>query len=220
MEENEDLNKEPEEELADEDAVFESSRKIEKEKKEKYFQVRDIVFLAICAAAALLFSAVMPLVSHVPIYGIIQIVVSLQTSFFLALGLYKVRKIPALLFMALFSAIVQVFMAPVMFFMSLISGAIIELIALIVPGHWKNNVMRYLGSTLFVPLQMPGLWIYYSFISKSLPDSYVGNQWWFILLMVMAVIALNAIGTLLGNLVGRELDKAGVLNGTRRKKKE
>lgn len=207
------------EEAKNEDEIFSSSRKVDTQKKEKYFQVRDIVFLAICAASALLFSAIMPLVSNVPIYGIIQVVVSVQTSFFFSIGLYKVRKAPALLFMALCSAIVQVFMAPVMFFMSLISGAILELAALIVPKHWKNNIMRYLGSILFIPLQMPALWIYYSYISQSLPDSYLGNQWYFILLMVLAVIALNVLGTFLGNLVGRELDKAGVLDGSRRKKK-
>ncbi|MDO5330063.1 MAG: hypothetical protein Q4F15_01350 [Bacillota bacterium] len=215
--ENEEKNNEVE---TQQEQGWEDARSVDKGTKEKYFQVRDIVFLAICAAAALLFSAVMPLVAHTPIYGIIQIVVSLQTSFFFALGLYKVRKSPALLFMALCSAIIQVFMAPVMFFMSLISGAILELVALIIPGHWKNNVVRWLGSILFIPLQMPALYIYYAFISQSLPDSYLGNQWWFILLMVLAVIALNVLGTVLGNLVGRELDKAGVLDGSKSKKRK
>lgn len=214
-EENEQINEENE----NLDETFENSRTVDKGKREKYFQVRDIVFLALCAAAALLFSAVMPLVSHVPVYGLIQIVVSLQTSFFFSLGLYKVRKAPAILFMALCSAIVQVFMAPVMFFMSVISGAIIELFLVCLPKHYNNTVGRYLASILFIPLQMPMLWIYYSWISQSLPESYIGNQWWFILLMVLAVVALNVIGTVLGNLLGKELDKAGILDGSRKKKK-
>lgn len=212
-------NKQISEENKSLDETFENTRTIDKTKKEKYFQVRDIVFLALCAAAALLFCAVMPLVSQVPVYGLIQIVVSLQTSFFFSLGLYKVRKTPAILFMALCSAIVQVFMAPVMFFMSVISGAIIELLLICIPKHYNNNIGRYLASILFIPLQMPMLWIYYSLISQSLPDSYVGNQWWFILLMVLAVIALNVLGTVLGNILGKELDKAGILDGSRKKKK-
>ena len=42
------------------------------QKRKKSFAVQEIVFVAICAAAGLLTSAVMPLVAHVPIYGIIQ----------------------------------------------------------------------------------------------------------------------------------------------------
>ena len=177
------------------------------------FTVRDIVFLAICAAAGLLLSSVMPLVAHVPVYGLIQIVVSVQTSFFLSIGLYKVRKHGALIFMSVCYAVIQIFMAPVMFFMSIISAVIIELIFLIWKEGFRNNVIRNLATVLFIPLQMPLLWFYYSLINKNLPDSYVGNSWYFILLMVIAVIVLNVIGTLLGNLIGRELKKAGVLEG-------
>ena len=181
--------------------------------------VRDIVFLAICSAAGLLFSAVMPLVAHVPVYGLIQIVVSVQTSLFLSIGLYKVRKHGALLFMSVCYAIIQLFMAPVMFFMSVISALIIEGIFLIPREGFRNDVIRFLATVLFVPVQMPFLWIYYSLINKELPESYVGNSPMFIILMVLAVIALNCIGTLLGNLIGRELKKAGVLEGGKSKKK-
>ena len=183
------------------------------------FTVRDIVFLAICAAAGLLFSAIMPLVAHVPVYGIIQVVVSLQTSLFLSIGLYKVRKHGALLFMAVCYAIIQLFMAPVMFFMSVISAFIIELLVLISKQGFRVNVIRYLATVLFIPLQMPMLWIYYSFISRDLPDSYVGNSPWFIFLMIIAVIAINVLGTVLGNLIGRELKKAGVMEGGKNARK-
>lgn len=217
--ENEEKIAEQEEPTLNDEEAFSQTREGNVVQKEKYVQVREVVFLAICAAAGLLTSSVMPLVSQVPVYGLIQIVVSLQTSFFLSLGLFKVRKSPALLFMAICYAIIQIFMAPVMFFMSLISAALLEVVALIVPSHWKNNIMRILGSVLFIPLQMPMLWFYYS-VMAELPESYVGNQWWFILLMVLAVVALNALGTFLGNLVGRELDKAGVLDGSRKSHKK
>lgn len=181
--------------------------------------IRDFVFLAICSAASLLFSSVMPLVAHVPVYGIIQIVVSVQTSVFLSLGLFKVRKHGALLFMAVCSGIIQVFMSPVMFFMSFIAALILELFVLIFKNGYHHNLVRYIASTFFIPMQMPGLWIYYSFISKNgLPESYLNNEWWFILLMILAVIALNILGTILGNVIGKELQKAGVLDGKRKNK--
>lgn len=195
------------------------NKPVEHKRFEK-FSVRDIVFLAICAAAALLFSAIMPLVAHVPVYGLIQVVVSLQTSLFLSLGLYKVRKHGALLFMAICCSIVQVFMAPVMFFMSLISAFILEAVFLLFKEGYRHNLIRYLASILFIPLQMPGLWIYYSFISSTgLPDSYLNQSWWFVLLMVLAVIAINIVGTILGNIIGKELQKAGVLDGNPKRKK-
>ena len=207
--------------MNNDDEIFNQS--IEKKETGEYkrfekFSVRDFVFLSICAAAALLFSAVMPIVAHTPIYGLIQIVVSIQTSLFLSLGLYKVRKHGALLYMALVSAIVQVFMAPVMFFMSLISAFVIEAIFLIFKSGFHNNLIRYLASILFIPLQMPGLWIYYSFISGNLPESYLNNAWWFIFLMILAVLALNVLGTIVGNVIGKELEKTGVLDLKRKKK--
>ena len=201
------------------DEIFNTvvENKIEENKRFQKFTVRDICFLAICAAAGLLFSAVMPLVAHVPVYGIIQIVVSVQTSLFLSLGLFKVRKHGSLLIIALLYSILQVFMAPVMFFMSLISALIIEGVFLIFKNGYHITIVRYLATILFIPLQMPMLWIYYSAISHELPDSYVGNSWWFILLMVLAVIALNVLGTVLGNVIGKELEKAGVLDGKKKK---
>lgn len=205
--------------MTDNEIFKETEEKEEKKiKRFEKFSIRDFVFLAICSAAALLFSSVMPLVAHVPVYGVIQMVVSIQTALFLSLGLFKVRKHGALLFMAICSGIIQVFMAPVMFFMSVIAAFVIELFVLIFKGGYHHNFVRYIASTLFIPIQMPGLWIYYSYISKSgLPEAYLNNEWWFIALMILAVIALSIIGTIVGNVIGKELQKAGVLDGRRKK---
>lgn len=195
--------------------IFNNVKKEEITRFEK-ITVRDFVFLAICAASSLLFSAVMPLVANVPVYGLIQIVVGFQTSLFFALGLFKVRKRGSILFMAVCSGIVQVFMAPVMFFMSISSALIIELIFLIFKKGYHYNVIRILATTLYIPFQMPLLWIYYE-IMNNLPSSYVGNTWWFILLMVLAVVLICFLGTLSGSLIGKELQKAGVLDVSRKK---
>ena len=202
---------------ASDDKLFEAAADSSETIEKKGFTVQEIVFVAICAAAGLLASSVMPLVANVPIYGIIQIAVSVQTALFISLALYKVRKRGTVLFFAICYAVIQLFMSPVMFFMSVIAAAVVELIAAAVKNGYKNNAMRYLASVLFIPIQMPFLWIYYKALTKELPESYIGNDPAFIILMIAAVVALNILGTVLGNLIGRELEKAGVLKEKKKK---
>lgn len=95
--------------------IFDEEVKKEDNKIFKPFTAKDIVFLAIISAITLVTSAVMPLVAHVPVFGIIQIVLGLQFSIFPAIGLMKVRKVGAMLFISVFSGIVLVFMNPIMF---------------------------------------------------------------------------------------------------------
>ena len=202
--------------VSSDDELFETARGNIPAERKKGFSVQEIVFVAICAAAGLLTSAVMPLVAHVPVYGIIQVVVSVQTSLFLSLALYKVRKRGTVLFFAICYAIIQLFMAPVMFFMSIISAIVIELIALAVKAGLRSNGMRYLSSALFIPVQMPILWVYYKAMTKELPEAYAGSSIGMVIGMIAVVIALNVLGTVLGNLIGRELEKAGALKGKKK----
>ncbi|MCC8357132.1 MAG: hypothetical protein LJU34_04685 [Oscillospiraceae bacterium] len=55
------------------------------------YQIKDIVFLAIMSAVVLVTSSFMPLLLHIPVFGIIQIGLGLQFSMFPAIGLAKVR---------------------------------------------------------------------------------------------------------------------------------
>lgn len=208
-------------ELTEEEVFKDLDNNIEEENVKRFekYTIRDFVFLAISACAALLFSAVMPLVAHTPIYGLIQVVVGLQTSLFLSIGLFKVRKRGALLFMALCSGIVQVFMAPVMFFVSILSALLIELVFLIFKEGYHNNIIRYLATILYIPLQMPILYFYY-LATTSFPEAYVDQKPYIILLMILAVIILCTIGTVLGNKIGYELERAGVLDSKKGKKKD
>ena len=65
------------------------------------YKIKDIVFLAIMAACMLVTGAIMPLVGQIPVFGIIQVCLGLQFSIFPVIGMMKVRKPGALLFMSL-----------------------------------------------------------------------------------------------------------------------
>ena len=83
--------------------IFEETEEKDNKKIFKRFEAKDIVYLAIISSIMLVTSSVMPIVAHVPIFGIIQIVLGLQFSLFPAMGISKIRKPGSLIFMALFS---------------------------------------------------------------------------------------------------------------------
>ena len=80
------------------------------------FTVKDIVFLAVISAVAICTSAVMPLVAHIYIFGLAQTVTALQNSLFPSIALFKIRKRGTVFFFTLLMGIIQLFMAPLMFF--------------------------------------------------------------------------------------------------------
>ena len=95
------------------------------------FSVKDVVFLAIISAVTICSAAVMPIVAHIYIFGLAQLVTAFQYSFFPAIAIMKVRKIGTVLFIMLLSSLLELFMAPVMFFSSILTGFIIEFIVFI-----------------------------------------------------------------------------------------
>ena len=56
------------------------------EKTFRKYKIKDIVFLAIMSACMLVTGAIMPLVTQVPLYGIIQLCLGLQFSIFPVIG--------------------------------------------------------------------------------------------------------------------------------------
>lgn len=191
---------------------------VEEKKRWKWlphYTIKDIVYLAIMAACMLLTGAIMPLVTQVPVFGIIQVCLGLQFSIFPALGLMKVRKPGALLFMALCSGIVLVFMFPPMFVCLLICALISEVLVLAVFRGYKNDFACWLSAMLYMPMSLPFLYVWYAYIYTWTGDegeavsAFIGADWWVALLMSLAVVTICSIGALLGIIINRELTKAG-----------
>ena len=178
------------------------------------FQIKDVVFLAIMSAVALATCAVMPLVISLQplIFGISQLVTALQIGVFFAIGLYKVRKPGSLLIMALMMGLIQLMMSPPMFLSSVLNGVLIELIVLLFRGYEKDGAV-FVAAMLHTPLSLPFNYLYnrlvkgadspLAAVADRAPLTAVG--------MTLAVVAVSALGALIGIKIARELKKSGVL---------
>ncbi len=185
---------------------------MDKEKIFQRFTVKDIVFMAIISAVATCTAAVMAIVSQTYIYGLAQLVTALQFSLFPAIALMKVRKPGCILFFALFTGIVELFMAPVMFFSSVITGIVLEALILLVFRGYKKDRAVFFASWLFVPFTLPLNLLYYVCFSRDLYDLFFSSGIRIAsLLCVVASILVSALGSFLGIRISRELQRAGVM---------
>ncbi len=191
-----------------------------KHKKNKIFQkyaIKDIVFLAIITACTLVTGAVMPLLVNVPLFGIIQLGLGLQFSIFPVIGLMKVRKMGALVLQSLFISVFLVFMFPPMVFI-IACALIAELVVLIFFRGYNNDWACVLAGTLYMPLTIPFLFLYYNAFytvtgsEKAAVSMFIGSgNVGYIIGITVAVIALCFVGSIIGMVIARELRKAGKL---------
>ena len=188
------------------------------EKTFRKYKIKDIVFLAIMSACMLVTGAIMPLVTQVPLYGIIQLCLGLQFSIFPVIGIMKVRKPFALIFMSLFCGIFFAFMFLPMFFSALACAFIVEGIVLLIFHGYKRDAACVLAGTLYMPMSLPFLYLWYNVIYSINTDedgkavqAFVGADPWVAIDISVAVLALCFIGAIIGMVISRELKKAGVI---------
>lgn len=188
---------------------------MEKKKIFQKFTVKDIVFLAIISAITLVTSAVMPLVVAVPVFGIIQIALGFQFSLFPAIGVMKVRKPGSVVFIAIFSGIVLVFMNPIMFACLIICAILAETVSLLIFRGYEKNAACFLAAALYLPLSLPFLHFWYKAIgvgdSGEAVKALVNPEPLPAVLMSVAVIALCCLGSFVGVKISKELQKSGAL---------
>lgn len=189
---------------------------LEKKEKKKYFQkfkVRDIVFLAIVSAIGLVTCAVMPLV--IPyltvIFGIAQLVTGLQLSLFYAIGLAKVRKPGSLFIMTIFTGLMQLAMSPPMFFTTMITGIVAELLVGLIFRGYEKNVACWFGAMIVMPLTLPFNYLYNLWFGKKALAAVASRSVGLTIGMTFAVIAVSALGAWLGMKIFKELQKSGAL---------
>lgn len=176
------------------------------------FTVKDIVFMAIISAVALCTAAVMAVVSHIYIFGLAQLVTGLQFSLFPAVALMKVRKPGTLFIFAFLTGIFELFMAPVMFFSSILTGLILEILVILIFRGYKSNKAVFFASWLFIPATLPFNLLYYRLFSKELWDLFFGSGFKILaVVFVVGTFAVCALGSFLGIKISKELKKAGVL---------
>lgn len=184
-----------------------------KEKKKIFtpFKVKDVVFLAILSVVTLVTCSVMPLTSSLPVFGIAQLVTSLQISVFFAIGLSKVRKTGALFLMALLTGVIQLLLAPPMFFSNILIGLLLEAFILLVFRGFKSNLAVFSAVVLYNPLSLPFNYLYNLAIGKEAVTAIASNAPLAAVGMTAAVVALSAVGALIGLKIAKELKKTGAL---------
>ena len=181
------------------------------------YKIKDIVFLAIMAACMLVTGAIMPLAAQVPVFGIIQVCLGLQFSIFPVIGMMKVRKPGALLFMSLCCGVVLVFMNAVMFVCLLICAVIAEGLVLLIFRGYKKDAACLLAGTVYFPVTLPFLYIYYRFMYSwtgeegQAVNAFLGSSAGMAVGMSIAVLAICFIGALVGLFISQELRKSGVM---------
>ena len=163
----------------------------------------------------LLTGGVMPLVTSVPLFGIIHLVLALQFSIIPAIGLMKVRKPGSLAFIALFSGVVLIFMFAPMFFCLSFCAILAEALTIVLFRGYKKDVACWFAATVYLPLSLPFLLIYFhlfGFASNGAAVQALTNPvWWVALLISLAVLALTALGAFIGVKIAKELQKSGVM---------
>ena len=188
------------------------------EKTFRKYKIKDIVFLAIMSACMLVTGAIMPLVTQVPLFGIIELCLGLQFSIFPVIGLMKVRKPFALILMSLFCGIFFAFMFLPMFVCAMVCAVIVEALVLLIFRGYKRDVACVLAGTLYMPMTLPFLYLWYNVIYSINPaedgkavQAFVGADPWVAVGISVAVLALCFVGAIIGMVISRELKKAGVL---------
>lgn len=194
-----------------EEKTFKSSDR--KKKIFQKFKVKDIVFLAIMSASSLVTCAVMPLVATLQpiVFGIAHVVTGLQISLFFSIGLYKVRKPGSLLFMVIFMGIVQLMMAPAMFFSNVIGALILELLVIFIFRGYEKNSVIFFTVAFFNPITLPFNILYNIWFGEEAMVAVATKTPWFTIGMSLAVVAISIIGTIVGMKIAKELKKSGVL---------
>lgn len=181
------------------------------------YKIKDIVFLAIMAACMLVTGAIMPLVGQIPLFGIVQLCLGLQFSVFPVIGMMKVRKAGALVFMSLCCGVLLVFMSPVMFFSILLCALIAEVLTGVIFRSYKRDGACLFAGTIYFPCSLPFLYVYYNFLytvtseSGEAVSAFVGASPAVAIGMSAAVLAVCFVGALVGMLISRELRKSGVM---------
>ncbi|MFV0528787.1 MAG: MptD family putative ECF transporter S component [Lachnospiraceae bacterium] len=174
------------------------------------FALKDIVFLAIMAAALLLLGAIsMPLMG-VRIFGIQTLLTGPLYAVMTVIALTKVPKPGALILLGFFNGIILFMMSPIMLLSMLVGAVLSEAVVAVIFRGFDSPKARCLAAALFIPLSLPGQLLFYGVLD---PEAWgeLQHQPLMTVIIVAATVLLSALGAWVGQKIAKELQKAGKL---------
>jgi hypothetical protein len=172
-----------------------------------YWTTREYVFAAMTSVALLVVaSIVIPFTLPLRIPGLANAVNGLFGSFFLVIGLIRLRKPGALLLITGIYALICLSVSPVIFGFVLTGGVFGELICSPVFQGYRGKLAPVCGAVLYEMGMFPAALSFF-----FLPDRYKDIAPWIFVVAELAILTTSSIGALAGLKVAKELSRAGKL---------
>lgn len=176
------------------------------------FTVRDIVFIAIIAAAFVLSGMIsIPFVLSADLYGLTYLVTALFYAFFIVILLLKVKK-PGCVFLAgLINGLVLCMMSTVMLFMQVTGALLCEVVTLLIFRSYEKKASVITAAVIYMPLVFPMGIIGNMVIKGGDLTSILRGGMGLNIACYAGTILLSAVGAWIGWKLGSELKHAGKL---------
>lgn len=173
--------------------------------------MKDIVFLAVITAVTLLAAGPFaPIVMTVTQIGPQAFAMALPFALVTSIGLRKVKKSGSLVIIGIFSGLVLLLMAPIMFFNQFTGSLFSESFALLLFKNYENRKAVLMSAGLFAFFTLPSTAVVNILAKGKSIAEQIGSPLSFVL-FALGAIALGLLGAMIGNKIADELQKAGKL---------
>lgn len=177
--------------------------------KTLYFTTREYVFAALLAGALLVTSSIIiPLTLPLRIPGLANAVNAPFASFFLVIGLARLRKPGSLLLMLGIYALICLMIHPVIFSFIMTGTVVAEIVAWLFFRGFVTPKAQVAGAVVYEMASFPAAML---FSLLFMPARALQPAVWVFIVAEAAIIATSLIGSLAGLKVVRELARAGKL---------
>lgn len=174
-----------------------------------YWSTREYVFAAMTAAALLVTaSIVIPFTLPLRIPGLANAVNGLFGSFFVTIGLIRLRRPGSLLLITGIYSLICLAISPVIFGFVLTGGLIGEIVCTLVFRGYDGRVAPVCGAVLYEMGMFPAAMALSFFF---MPERYGAVAPWIFGVAELAIMTTSLAGALLGLKVAKELAQAGKL---------
>jgi len=177
--------------------------------KEPYWTTREYVFAAMISVSLLLVASIeIPFTLPLRIPGLTNSVNGLFGSFFVTIGLLRLKKSGSLLLITGIYALVCLSISPIIFGFVLFGGLFAEVICTLLFQGYSGKAAPVCGAVLYEMGMFPAAMVLSYFF---LPDRYSHMAIWIFVAAEAAILTTSLIGALMGLKVAKELARAGRL---------